>query len=420
MAKVKLIMEYSREDSGDDSSVGNVDLILFLLIMGRFFAQLNYTYKIIPYDIQLLHAMSGAIMFVLVLSMLLILMRNVSLYLLRYKVFMLFLFYLILSALFNGDAGAQKYVEAVSYILILIFVVSFASIYVSYRYLQWFIILFLVIIILQLLFSFYQHGLFYFNSRQNRGGIGSFFGHANSAAFFVSILLFVLYNSKGRRALFVKIFFITLLFLLGTRSVFLVTCTLLVSLKVSEYLDDSTLIVLLGFVVLSVAIGFYINYIVEQSWNTQSSMLSGNSMKWRVRHWLYYIERITTTNQLIFGQGLASHEDVPRFFYNRYFEVHNDFLKITYDIGVLGLFLYLWADLSITLACLKQVVDKRQRNCLLAIYLVKAFFMFFDNLVTNFCGTMVYYYIISNFQEIVQEIEMRAQSGSWLITRFDR
>ena len=242
--------------------------------------------------------------------------------------------------------------------------------------------------------------------------IGSFFGHANSASFFISILLLLIHYTKGRRSLIIKSILIILLFLLGTRSVLLVTFTLLGGLKISEYFDDNKLPIILSFAALSVILCFYINYVAQESWSTNPVLLSGNSLKWRVRHWLLYTDRITNLFQLFFGQGLSSHEIVPLFFYDRFFEVHNDYLKITYDIGLLGLLLYLCAELSILRFFLTKVTDRKHRNCLIAIFLTKTFFMFFDNLVTNFCGTMVYYFIISNFQDIINEVELRSKQCS--------
>lgn len=400
-------MQYSSLTLHDTSRGDNIDLVFFLLVLFRFLAQLNHTYKAVPYDLKLVHVMSFAILFALVLTLLLLLIKNIPLELEKYKIVILFVVYVLLNAFFVSRFYPPTFVDALSYFLILFFAVTLPRVYISHRYLRYFVMAFLVILILQLIHSFASYGLLFFDSREHRGVIGSFFGHANSASFFISVLLFLLYHTTGRRSVFIKSLLVVLLLLLGTRSVILITFTLLAGLEVSKYFENRRWPVILAFTILAIIIGFYINYVVSEAWSSNPALLSGNSLKWRVRHWMLYTDRINTPLQLLFGKGLASHEAVPLFFYDRFFEVHNDFLKITYDMGLTGLVLFILADISILRFSMARVTHPAYRNGLVAIFLAKVFFMFFDNLVTNFCGTMVYYFIITNYQEIITAIQAR-------------
>ena len=136
---------------------------------------------------------------------------------------------------------------------------------------------------------------------------------------------------------------------------------------------------------------WYGNTLVDQSLGEQS-LTSGNSLKWRIIHWQYYINDIKNTSDLMFGFGTGAHEEVTNLVYNKYLEVHNDFLRMTYDIGILGVLLYIVIDVQIIIYCYKQLNAKNW--FVIYAFIAKYFFMFFDNYVTNLMTVLGFYNVL--------------------------
>ncbi len=223
-------------------------------------------------------------------------------------------------------------------------------------------------------------------AREGREGLGSLFGHANSLALMAASFFIIFQNKniysniKGNKALINLMFFLTI-GIIGARSMVMsIAIGYLFWLVLKP--KYTPLKVYAMFILYFVLISFIVSYgysLLESSWDTQS-YTSGNSLKWRVIHWEYYIDKFNSIFDFLIGFGIGSHEVVTAGVYFKYLEVHNDILRITYDTGIFGLLIYFCFDFSITKK-IKNIIDLDWRYYLLIA--TKYFFMFFDNYVTN-------------------------------------
>lgn len=294
----------------------------------------------------------------------------------------LFLLYMLIISSINSYVVVT---DLLNYSMPLIMTCSLLSIRKKIN-LEFLVTTVLVIFLMQVSLLAIKNGYGFVFNRESRESLGSIFGHANSLALIVACYFIIKQNSSIKSNLKLKsnikntLGVITLL-IIGARSMLLsifigYSYWILNNGKISRFRFIASLAVYGLVVYLIVQYGISL---LEESWDDQS-YTSGNSLKWRIIHWSYYISHFHNLNDVLFGFGVGSHELVTSGLYDKYLEVHNDFLRIIYDIGIVGLILYLISDFLIVKK-LKIVSSVDWR-----IYLVlttKYFFMFFDNYVTN-------------------------------------
>jgi hypothetical protein len=355
----------------------NIFFVFFLL---RGFLQVIYNTGFLI-KAEILHIFSLTLLFLLFLNFL----NNVVGYkkhelLVIHLLF--FLIYMISISLINGNAITT---DIISYFISILSFMLFIYCYdnKNSKFLYFIII---SIFIIQLLYSIYQSGYGIITEREGRNTLGSIFGHANSFALILTAYFIAKFNKEGFKnnrnfdvIIFILLFFLILI--LGSRSMIIGLISSFIFWKLVGFKVNRFTVV--GYMILlSLLTYFIVDYgirLLDTSWGEQT-FTSGNSLKWRIIHWYYYLQDMDTISATLFGNGVGAHEDVTLIIYGRFFEVHNDFIKIIYDMGVLGLVFYLVIDLFI-INYIKKICGLDWR--LISIFGMKYFFMFFDNFATN-------------------------------------
>lgn len=310
--------------------------------------------------------------------------------------------YFLTTSLFNN------YFNLTDFITYVMPIITFGAVYELRKHLNFNLILKITVLVLaiQILYLVASHGLSGIVSRQGRDGLGSIFGHANSLALIAACYFIVSQRSRiidnfGLKKLFSNGFAFLVIAIIGARSMLLSVAMgigfwLFFRGRVTRF---RLLLMVTTYALLTSSIVYYGISLLEASWQEQS-FTSGNSLKWRIIHWLYYLQDFTDLKSVFFGFGIGSHEVVTDGLYIKYLEVHNDFLRILYDVGIVGLTFYLIFDYVIYMK-LKRNIDVDWRFFLLLA--TKYFFMFFDNYVTNMLsvtGMMILYVEYARLREI--------------------
>lgn len=354
--------------------------VFFVFFLLRGLLQVLYNTDM-PIPVEILHVFSLTLLFLLLVNFL----NNVISYkkheLLNFHLIFFFLYMMILSVIMGNVVISDVISYFISILAFLLFIYCYGDKKSSFIY--WFV---LSIFLFQLIYSVYQGGLGIITEREGRNTLGSIFGHANSFALILTAYLITKFNNDGLKKdksidLVIIISLIILILILGSRSMIIGLISSFVYWKFFGFkLNKFTII---GYTILiSTLTYFIVDYgvqLLDTSWGDQT-FTSGNSLKWRIIHWYYYLQDMDSISKIMFGHGVGAHESVTLIIYGRFFEVHNDFIKIIYDMGVLGLLLYLIVDYMIISFIRKMCgIDWR----IITIFGMKYFFMFFDNFATN-------------------------------------
>lgn len=298
-----------------------------------------------------------------------------------------------------------NFTDFISYVIPLVAFVGLFEIrnYIDYRFI---VKIVLVVFVFQIFFLITTSGMNGIFDRAGREGLGSLFGHANSlaliaASFFIAIQHKEAVKNFKSNLLLRNLFLLLMIAIIGARSMLLsiIVGYLYVLMSRGSISNRSLSLMSILYASLTVAIVLYGLSLVNSEWGVQS-YLSGNSLKWRIIHWQYYLRELSELDRMLFGYGVGAHELVTNGLYYKYLEVHNDFVRIIYDIGILGLFIYISSDYVITKVINTKVkVDWRY-------YLIlanKYFFMFFDNYIANMFSilgmTLVLLFYVRNLEK---------------------
>ena len=304
--------------------------------------------------------------------------------------FILLVFWLTLSMLVHRMNGFGDYIV---YTLPSMVVLSLAQ---FIRFLHWKEIGFVALLVFgfQIATLIGDGGFVAIFARESRGQLGSLFGHANSFGLILSVIsICVWFSQYGLRRVTLTTIIFILLLLVGARSVLIaVVISIGCSLVCSRWAAKNVAILLSCMFVASIVVVLaYGMTLVEQDW-TEQSIASGNSLKWRVIHWAYYLKDLSSMSDWLAGFGLGAHEGVTVGLYDKYYEVHNDYIRIIYDVGLVGLGLYFAADY-----CIFKELSRKCVNSywfLISAFWTKWFFMFFDNMVTNMMTIIGFYLVV--------------------------
>lgn len=263
----------------------------------------------------------------------------------------------------------------------------------------------LAVFVFQTLYLILTNGIVGIIARSGRDGLGSLFGHANSlaliaASFFIAIQHNEAIKNFKSNLLLRNFSLLMMIAIIGARSMLLslIVGYLYVLISRERITTRSLSLMAAIYTLLIFVIVLYGLSLINSEWDVQS-YLSGNSLKWRIIHWQYYLYELSELDKVLFGYGVGAHELVTNGLYYKYLEVHNDFVRITYDVGIIGIFIYISFDYVITKLIRTRVkVDWRY-------YLIlanKYFFMFFDNYAANMFSilgmTLVLLFYVTNLE----------------------
>lgn len=260
-----------------------------------------------------------------------------------------------------------------------------------------FLLIFFVLLIIQIV-------LVFFLKIGGRNNLGSILGHANSANLFLGFLS--LYLAFKKKWILTFVLMVCML-ILGGRTSLISTSIVVVGIYLIHRSHSYEKVklrikILLFFGVVIFSFLLYKGTVVDWHetinlpfFNDTARVLSYNSIKWRILHWTHYLSRMDTIGIILFGNGIGAHAEVSTPLYGRFFEVHNDFLKIFFDLGLIGLIIFLWSDLSLGRYFIKY--NKGHYIYIFFLYYVRYSYMFFDNVVTNFMGTLIFVFFLMSF-----------------------
>jgi hypothetical protein len=293
--------------------------------------------------------------------------------------------------------GINDYLSYSLYFLITIFLFNQGNVKRQNR-VRVYLILFFVILFLQLIVVVILH-------RGNRGVLGSILGHANTANLFLAYLSVYYAN---RRKWIITGCILLMMVVIGGRTSLISAGVVATCIFISANVRFA--IIRKGFIsvmlLLGIAMfGFLVYKGIYSEWNESIGLpfmgdkggrfISLGSMKWRILHWSHYLQDIDQLKFILIGNGIGAHAPVSIPIYGQFYEVHNDFLKIFYDFGLIGLSLFVLADINIGRFFLSQ--NKGNWTLVFYLYYIRYTYMFFDNTVTNFMDTFIFLYFIYLF-----------------------
>lgn len=237
-------------------------------------------------------------------------------------------------------------------------------------------------------------GAGFFIERVNRYELGSVFGHANSFTLVLGAMAIYAFVTKcGTRKFTMVAILLALSVISGGRTTLLGATLMLGGLQLSRTFGIRWRYANLApFCFLALALFAYTQHVMSEGWGEQSIM-SGNSLLWRVHNWSYYVDNFRSYGDWLLGFGPGAHEHVTDEIYGRTFEVHNDWLRLIYDLGILGALLYLIVDRFAFRLIERRAVGASYKDGIRSIYLVKLLYMFFDNFVGSFTLLFSIYFI---------------------------
>src|SRR5690554_1622409 len=236
----------------------------------------------------------------------------------------------------------------------------------------------------------------------HRGLLGSVLGHANSANLLMAFM--VVYFASLRKWAFVA-GLLGLMVIVGGRTSLISASIVAVTIFISNFIGPKYLKKLIVYFSLFFGFAFFTFLIFKGAaadWGDsiglsfiggdKARLISLNSLKWRVIHWGYYLNDLSIPKQIILGNGAGAHALVSPPIYGQFYEVHNDFLKIFYDFGLIGFSLFLLADIGMGRFFLNKY--NGNHHLILYLYYIRYTYMLFDNMVTNFIGIFIFVFFV--------------------------
>lgn len=377
----------------------NLSLIFLLAFTLRGISQLLFSIKIIN-NTTILHILSSGLLFFFFALFLNNVRKNSSIYR-EHLLLISAICFFITTSIFNNYFN---FTDFINYVLP---IVIFISLFELRHFIHFTLLVKIVsiVFIFQVFFLLFTKGFGGLIDRDGREGLGSLFGHANSLALMAASVFIVkldsnVYKNLKNKKLVINILFFTAIAIIGARSMLLsIAFGYLIWLYFKGKISlTNKIITFIMYIFLIFGIVLYGLSLLESSWDVQS-YLSGNSLKWRIIHWMYYLRDLDSVQSIVFGFGVGAHENVTDGIYYKYLEVHNDFLRVVYDVGLVGLLIYLSFDYVLTKKIKKHIKLDWRYYLLLS---TKYFFMFFDNFVTNMLSitgiTLILMFYIKNLE----------------------
>lgn len=361
-------------------------IVLFVILV-RGLAQFLYSYN--SSFLPILHASSLTLFFLVGLSFILFVKSGFVPVSIVAVVASYNLFFMLISIRFQYfEVG-----DYLTYIFPVFMAVLCSSVlkYKSYKHIYFLVVL---LFLIQLAIVLRKYGIEGILSRQSRGELGSLFGHANSFGLILTVFFIGLvftYFERWRIPLILSVFIISIF--VGARSMIIAMIFMyLFYMARSLFKREFVYLVVFVFVGLMFSIVMYGYSLHEVEW-TEQSMTSGNSLRWRLLHWNYYLMDLDSISNWLIGFGVGAHSSVTENVYATYYEVHNDFIRMIYDFGLVGLTLYLFLDYLI----IKKFLFRYSSTMVVGMFMTKYFFMFFDNMVTNMMTIVGFYLVVFKF-----------------------
>jgi hypothetical protein len=178
----------------------------------------------------------------------------------------------------------------------------------------------------------------------------------------------------------------------GTRSPFL--CMILMSWVIFKYIARKTLcwkdmigtilIIILTYSAIIISNTSPIRFEYEEA----DSRFTFGTLQWRIMFWQQFIDN-TTGKEILIGHGVGQADQFAREGLNP----HNDYIRIYFDMGLVGVFLYLCVMLSLWTRAV--AVDSEGRDLIFIVLVLMAAFVVTDNflyvsnrlLLLTFLGT---------------------------------
>lgn len=359
--------------------------VVALIIVIRGISQINIRYNFIPYNKYILYILSIAVLLSLV-GYAIVEYKEIKLNKRLILYISLYLIYLTYVYITNGVSGLTYYISYASLPFMYILTKYIKNTTELIRILFYF---FFIIYLVQLLFFILDNGLVFLLQREGRGYLGSIFGHTNQAAFFVGLYtIYKVFTAENLTKLVLYALPLSILvFLLGGRVV-MFSIIIIISIEIlykNKYLKKriSPIPAYVIFTLVIIALSF------ESIYSNENTLLSFNSMKWRLTNWSFYLIELDNLYNVLFGFGLGSYHEISNKMYGTFIEVHNDYLRLIYDIGIVGAVLVVY----FAIIAPYQQNDNKEYSKLITSFLM--FNMMYDNIITNLMVMIVFYIFLN-------------------------
>lgn len=362
-----------------------IHLLLFILI-SRFTAEFLNSYVYVRAN-YLWSVMILGILPVLIIPALLIITSDKKNLFKDYTPILLFLFFLIIRTRFGSvysiKCALSELIVWSCFILTLEICRRDASaaemLEKCFVYLWKFVIM---LGVAQFLFSIESASIHSVMQALNLRKIMGIFDHPNT--FLICTIPFMLYFLKRRQFGWLAVTFITCVFT-GTRGPFFsLLCLSLLVIKsfFNKPIRKTDIVISFMIVAISYTVLIYSNRSIVE-YEDYYSRNNAASLQWRVNHWKKFLEFHPTTPSFWFGHRVGAADQYP----NRFDSdtapftnmAHNDYLRMFWDLGMIGLLLFLNMIFSIIRLLYRNIHQKN--DFILTIYLVIVCFLITDNLI---------------------------------------
>jgi len=256
----------------------------------------------------------------------------------------------------------------------------------------WTIKIIVAIALMQLIIFMVQNTTINLSSLLESRPVQGIFVH--QSIFLIMIMPFFLYFMKYRSYMWLFLVLFVSVFT-GTRTLFFASMCMFIPIIKSFFKRKINWIdIVLTLLIILVSYGTLIKMnSYGWSWENVDSRFTFSTLQWRVDHWKGLLASSTNLSVLI-GNGIGSADFInPNLSVATAFPPHNDYLRIYYDLGIVGLLLYI--NLIIFLIRSLMRSQTPENDFIVLMYLIVLCFSITDNFLYHTITVLIYMFLAS-------------------------
>lgn len=210
----------------------------------------------------------------------------------------------------------------------------------------------------------------------------------------IMIMPFFLYFMKYRSYMWLFLILLVSVFT-GTRTLFLGTICMFIPIVKSFFKRKIKWVdIILTLLIIFVGYGTLIKMnSYGWSWENEDTRLSFSTVQWRVHHWKGLLEESSADLSVLIGKGVGSADFHSDFTKDRAFPPHNDYLRIYYDLGIVGLLLYINLIIFIIRSLMRSQTP--ENDFIVLMYMFILCFSITDNFLYHTISVLIYMFLAS-------------------------
>lgn len=216
----------------------------------------------------------------------------------------------------------------------------------------------------------------------------------HQSIFLIMIMPFFLYFMKSRSYMWLFIILLVSVFT-GTRTLFFGAICMFIPIVKSFFKRKIKWVdIVLTLLIIFIGYGTLIKMnSYGWSWKNEDTRLSTSTLQWRVQHWKGLLEESSADLSVLIGKGVGSADFHSNLTKDRAFPPHNDYLRIYYDLGIVGLLLYINLIIFMIRSLMRSQTP--ENDFIVLMYLIILCFSITDNFLYHTITVLIYMFLAS-------------------------